>query len=92
MLDRPRGRRRPVATFPWRGKQIGPVLKASTIELGQRFVKTDVPSVVWTVEKLFQLPAEPPHARLFKEARPRDKITVSVGTLVNPRFFRRAAS
>jgi len=55
-------------------------------------VKTDVPSVVWTVEKLFQLPAEPPHARLFKEARPRDKITVSVGTLVNPRFFRRAAS
>jgi len=68
------------------------MLKTLDVELGQRFVKTDVPSVVWTVEKLFQLPSEPLHARLFKEARPRDKITVSVGTLANPRFFRRAAS
>ena len=65
--------------------------KASTVELGQRFVKSNVPNVVWTVEKLFQLPSEPPHARLFRESRPRDKITVSVTTLANPQFFRRAS-
>jgi len=68
------------------------MLKTQDVSPGQRFVKTSTPSVVWTVEKLFQLPAEPPHARLFKEMQPRDKITVSVPTLANPRFFRRIAS
>jgi len=65
--------------------------KSHNVELGSRFVKTNVPNMVWTVEKLFQLPSEPPHARLYRESQPRDKITVAVATLVNPRFFRRAA-
>ncbi|MCC6467691.1 MAG: hypothetical protein IT563_05170 [Alphaproteobacteria bacterium] len=67
------------------------MLKSSDVELGARFVKTNVPNIVWTVEKLFQIASEPPHARLYKENQPRDKITVAVTTLGNPRFFRRAA-
>jgi hypothetical protein len=66
--------------------------KASDVQPGARFVKTNVPTMVWTVEKVFQLPSEPPHARLYRENQPRDKITVSVATLSNPRFFRRAAA
>ena len=65
--------------------------KSHDVELGARFVKSNVPNMVWTVEKLFQLPSEPAHARLFRESQPRDKITVSVATLFNPRFFRRAS-
>jgi hypothetical protein len=72
--------------------QSGMMAKSADVELGARFVKTNVPNMVWIVEKLFQLPSEPPHARLFRENQPRDKITVSVATLFNPRFFRRAAS
>ena len=68
----------------------GMMLKSTDVELGSRFVKTNVPAIVWAVEKLFQLPSEPQHARLYKESHPRDKITVSVATLTNPRFFRRA--
>ena len=68
----------------------GLMLKNPEVELGARFFKTSVPAIVWAVEKLFQLPSEPPHARLYKESHPRDKITVSVATLNNPRFFRRA--
>ena len=68
------------------------MLKSPDVELGARFVKANVPNIVWTVEKLFQIATEPPHARLFRESQPRDKITVSVMTLGNTRFFRRAAS
>lgn len=72
--------------------QSGMMPKSTDVELGARFVKTNVPNMVWTVEKLFQLPSEPRHARLYRESQPRDKITVSVPTLFNPRFFRRAST
>lgn len=65
--------------------------QTQTIELGTRFVKSGLPNVVWTVEKVFQIASEPAHARLHKENHPRDKMTVSIQTLTNPRFFRRAS-
>jgi len=61
------------------------------VELGSRFVKRELPNVIWTVEKVFQIASEPAHARLHKETHPRDKMTVSIQTLNNPRFFRRAS-
>ncbi len=70
-------------------KQLMP--RMQSIELGSRFVKRELPNVVWTVEKVFQIAAEPAHARLYKETQPRDKMTVSIQTLTNPRFFRRAS-
>ena len=67
------------------------MLRKAPINVGDRFVKIGAfQSSVWVVSRIFQLPAEPPHAHLSKEGDERDSITISVPTLSDPHFFRRA--
>ncbi|HSV28722.1 MAG TPA: hypothetical protein VLL76_04160 [Candidatus Omnitrophota bacterium] len=67
------------------------MLRKPPINVGDRFVKIGAfQSAIWVVERIFQLPAEPPHAHLSKEGDLRDSITISIPTLSDPSFFRRA--
>jgi hypothetical protein len=67
------------------------VLKKPPVKVGDRFVKIGAfQSSVWVVARIYQLPSEPPHANLAKEGGDKDSITVSVPTLGDPHYFRRA--
>lgn len=62
-----------------------------TVRVGDRFVKVgQFQTAVWIVNKIFQLPAEPPHARLGKEGDHYESITVSLSALMDQRLFKRA--
>lgn len=61
-----------------------------TVSVGDRFIKVGkFQTAVWVVQKIFQLPSEPPHAHLERENDPKESITVSLPTLLDPRYFRR---
>lgn len=63
-----------------------------TIRVGDRFVKVgQFQTAVWIVNKIFQLPSEPPHAQLGKEGDNHESITVSLPALIDQRFFKRAS-
>ncbi len=67
------------------------MLRKPTINVGDRFVKIGAfQSNVWVVSHIFQLPSEPPHAKLANEGNIREWITISIPTLSDPHFFRRA--
>lgn len=62
-----------------------------SIQVGDRFVKTgNIQSAVWVVSKIFQITAEPPHAYMMKEGNGRETLTISLLTLADSHYFRRA--
>ena len=65
--------------------------KPPSIKVGDRFVKIGIfqPSV-WVVERVREIPSEPPHAFLAREGDLRESITISLPTLGDPQYFRRA--
>lgn len=61
------------------------------IQIGDRFVKSgNHQSAVWVVSKIVQLPAEPAHARLTQEANDKETLTISLPTLGDSHYFKRA--
>jgi len=62
-----------------------------TIALGEMFHKTDVPWIVWSVDK-FNTKTDPMHVELTKRGDPLTRITVSVEALTSHRFFRRVTA
>ncbi|MGE5546791.1 MAG: hypothetical protein ACM33T_07835 [Solirubrobacterales bacterium] len=76
----------------WSRKQEwNKVMRKPPINVGDRFVKIGAfKSAVWVVARIFQLPSEPPHAHLAKEDNERESITISLPTLGDPHFFKRA--
>jgi hypothetical protein len=67
------------------------VLRKPPIKVGDRFIKIGAyQSSVWVVARIFQLPAEPPHAHLAKEGDDKESLTISVPTLGDAHFFKRA--
>lgn len=59
------------------------------IRSGERYVKpSGLAPVVWVVDRVVDAPGLPPHVRLQREDCPLDTVTVSVQTLLNPRFYR----
>jgi hypothetical protein len=67
------------------------VLKKPSIKVGDRFVKIgSFQTAIWVVLRIFQIPSEPPHARLAKEGDERESITVSLPTLGDTHYFKRA--
>ena len=67
------------------------MLKKPPINVGDRFVKLGAfQSAVWVVAKIFQIPSEPPHAHLSKEGDGKDTLTISLPTLSDPHYYKRA--
>ncbi|MGE5505674.1 MAG: hypothetical protein ACM31L_14735 [Actinomycetota bacterium] len=74
-----------------RVKEKTNVLKKPSIKVGDRFVKIGTfQTAVWVVLRIFQIPSEPPHARLAREGDERESITVSLPTLGDNHYFKRA--
>lgn len=67
------------------------VARKPQIQVGDRFVKTgNHLSAVWVVSKIFQIQAEPAHANLVKEGNDRETLTISLPTLADAHYFKRA--
>lgn len=61
------------------------------IQVGDRFTKTgNNQTAVWVVSKIFQISAEPAHANLVKEGNDRETLTISLPTLGDAHYFKRA--
>ena len=66
------------------------MFRKPTVEVGDRYVKLGAFNTgIWIVSGIFQLPSEPPHARLQKEGVIYESLTISVPTLVDPNFFKK---
>jgi hypothetical protein len=79
--------------YRWRfiKEELTIVLRKPSIKVGDRFIKIGTfQSAIWVVGQIFQIPSEPLHARLSKEGEARESITISVPTLANPNYFKRA--
>lgn len=67
------------------------MLRKPPIKVGDRFIKIGTyQSAVWVVDKIFQIASEPLHAHLSKEGNLREQLTISLPTLGDPHYFRRA--
>ncbi len=66
------------------------MFRKPTVQIGDRFVKLgSFNTGIWIVAGIFQIPSEPPHARLQKEGVDYDTLTISVPTLIDPNFFKK---
>lgn len=66
------------------------MFRKPTVQVGDRFVKQGAfDTGIWVVSRIFQIPSEPPHARLEKEGVLYDTLTISVPTLADPSFFKK---
>jgi hypothetical protein len=73
------------------GTEVISVMRKTPIQVGDRFVKTGASQAgVWVVSRIFQIPAEPQHANLTKEGNGRETLTISLPTLGDPHYFKRA--
>jgi hypothetical protein len=67
------------------------VLKKPPIKVGDRFVKLGAfQSHVWIVARIFNIPSEPAHANLAKEGDGKETLTISLPTLGDSHYFKRA--
>lgn len=67
------------------------MLKKPPIKVGDRFVKLGAfQASVWIVARIFNIPSEPAHANLAKEGDGKETLTISLPTLGDPHYFKRA--
>lgn len=52
-----------------------------TVNLGDRYIKSDAPTIVWAVSRILDHIAPVPHAILVEEGHSRRQITLSVPAL-----------
>lgn len=61
------------------------------VQIGDRFIKAgNNQTSVLVVSRIVQLPAEPAHARLTQEANEKETLTISLPTLADTHYFKRA--
>ena len=60
--------------------------KNIAIEVGDRYVKVDAPSIVWVVSHPLDVADPVPHVRLVQEGAANRKITLSVSALQDPKM------
>ncbi len=63
--------------------------QTNSIQPGDRFVKTEDPSVVWVVERLLNLPDLPPHLHISPEGQSKRILTFSVSALLDGKLFQK---
>lgn len=64
-------------------------MKSTSIKVGDKFIKPEVPNIVWVVEQLVDLPALPPHAELRVQGDFNRRMTMSQEALTDHRLFHR---
>ncbi len=59
------------------------------LSAGERYLKrNEMLPVVYVVDRVVELPGLPKHVRLQREDNPLDCVTVSLDTLLDPRFYK----
>ena len=64
-------------------------MKSPSIEVSDKFIKPEVPDIVWVVKRLVDLPGLPPHAELRVQGNPNRMMMMSQEALADHRLFHR---
>ncbi len=64
-------------------------MKSPSIEIGDKFIKPEVPDIVWVVERLVDLSGLPPHAELRVQGNPNRMMMMSQEALSDHHLFHR---
>ena len=64
-------------------------MKSTSIKVGDKFIKTEVPNTVWVVTQLVDLSGLPPHAELKVQGRFSRMMLMSQEALADHRLFHR---
>ena len=64
-------------------------MKSTSIKVGDKFIKPEVPKIVWFVERLVDFPALPPHAELRVQGHFNRTMLMSQEALADHRLFHR---
>ncbi len=64
-------------------------MNSISIKVGDKFIKPEVPDIVWVVNRLVDLPNLPPHAELSVKGQHKRKMMMSQDALIDHRLFHR---
>ncbi len=65
------------------------VSKNRVIEVGDRYIKIDAPSIVWVVSGAVDVADPVPHVRLVQEGADNRKITLSTSALQDTSIYKK---
>ena len=63
-----------------------------SVNLGDRYTKSDAPTIIWTVNRIIEKIAPIPHAILVEEGRASRQITLSVPALETASMYTKLAT
>jgi hypothetical protein len=63
-----------------------------SVNLGDRYTKSDAPTIIWTVNRIIEKIAPIPHAILVEEGRSSRQITLSVPALETASMYTKLAT
>jgi hypothetical protein len=63
-----------------------------SVNLGDRYTKSDAPTIIWTVNRIIEKNFPIPHAILVEERRSSRQITLSVQALETPAMYTKLAT
>ena len=64
-------------------------MKSTSIKVGDKFIKPEVPNMVWVVNRLVEIPGMPPHAKLIVQGRLNQSMMLSLEALTDQNLYRR---
>ena len=64
-------------------------MKSTSIKVGDKFIKPEVPNMVWVVMRLKEIPGMLPHAELKVQGHLRGEMTLSLEALTDQNLYRR---
>ena len=64
-------------------------MKPISIKVGDKFIKPEVPNIVWIVTQLVDIPGLPLHAEMRVKGHLNQTMTMSQVALDDPRLFHR---
>ena len=64
-------------------------MKSTSIKVGDKFIKPEVPNMVWIVTQIVEIKGMPPHAKLIVQGHLRGSMTISLDALTDQNLYRR---
>ena len=64
-------------------------MKPTSIKVGDKFIKPEVPHMVWVVTQIVEIKGMLPHAKLIVRGHLRGSMTLSLEALTDQNLYRR---
>ncbi len=64
-------------------------MKLTSIKAGDKFIKPEVPHMVWIVTQIVEIKGTLPHAKLIVQGHLRGSMTLSLEALTDQNLYRR---